>query len=236
MPTRQAYRKASVASWERWMSTSASRPVVSAPTSPRTDCQCSVSPLDQRKTRNALSKDLGVRRLVEPDQERAATAQDGRAEVAGGTDQQALERRAVGLLAPEVDVDHLLAPGRVQLVHACQHVQRPGPGDRGLLGVDLGRHHDLLLRKEPLRLGAGLSARAVIAPVDSSHAMSSRNRERAWPISAGESSCTKWLPRTVTSRWLGQARQDSRWAPTRIEPGSALTKSFGVVVVASHWP
>jgi hypothetical protein len=28
----------------------------------------------------------------------------------------------------------------------------------------------------------------------------------------------KWLPRTVTSRWFGQPRQNSRWAPTRIEP------------------
>jgi hypothetical protein len=32
---------------------------------------------------------------------------------------------------------------------------------------------------------------------------------------------------TVISVWFGQARQNSRCAPTRIAPGSALTKSFG---------
>jgi hypothetical protein len=33
---------------------------------------------------------------------------------------------------------------------------------------------------------------------------------------------------------LGQARQTSRWRPTRIEPGSALMKSFGMGLLASH--
>ena len=37
----------------------------------------------------------------------------------------------------------------------------------------------------------------------------------------------KWLPRTVISCWLGQRRQNSRWGPVRMTPGSALTKSFG---------
>jgi len=33
---------------------------------------------------------------------------------------------------------------------------------------------------------------------------------------------------------LGQVRQTSRWRPTRMEPGSALTKSFGIGLPASH--
>ena len=35
----------------------------------------------------------------------------------------------------------------------------------------------------------------------------------------------------MTSVWLGQARQTSRWRPTRIEPGSALMNSFGTSLV-----
>lgn len=64
----------------------------------------------------------------------------------------------------------------------------------------------------------------------------SRRRKAAMarPISAGESSCTRWLPRTVTSCWFGQRRQNSRCAPTRMEPGSALTKSLGSRLAASH--
>ena len=57
----------------------------------------------------------------------------------------------------------------------------------------------------------------------------------ARPISSGLSSWTKWRPLTVTSVWLGQVRQTSRWRPTRMEPGSALTKSFGTLDVVSHF-
>jgi hypothetical protein len=56
----------------------------------------------------------------------------------------------------------------------------------------------------------------------------------ARPISSGESSCTKWLPATVTSVWFGQLRQNSRCAPVRIAPGSAFTNSFGIGECASQ--
>jgi hypothetical protein len=54
------------------------------------------------------------------------------------------------------------------------------------------------------------------------------------PISWGESSWRKWLPFTVTSVWFGQLRQSWRCAPTRMTPGSALTKSFGTGATASQ--
>ncbi len=38
----------------------------------------------------------------------------------------------------------------------------------------------------------------------------------------------------MTSVWFGQVRQNSRWAPIRIEPGSAFTNSFGTGDVASQ--
>jgi hypothetical protein len=63
-------------------------------------------------------------------------------------------------------VDDLLALGRVQLVDAFENTERLRARDGGLLGVDLLADRDLPLRKEPLRLGAGLSAPTVIAPVD----------------------------------------------------------------------
>ena len=56
----------------------------------------------------------------------------------------------------------------------------------------------------------------------------------ALPISSGESSWGKWLPATVTSRWFGQLRQNSRCGPTRMAPGSQLTNSFGTSLEASH--
>ncbi|MFY9934524.1 MAG: hypothetical protein WAK82_41615, partial [Streptosporangiaceae bacterium] len=51
----------------------------------------------------------------------------------------------------------------------------------------------------------------------------------ATPISSGESSWMKWMPATVTSVWSGQARQNSRWRPVRMAPGSAFTNSLGTV-------
>lgn len=58
----------------------------------------------------------------------------------------------------------------------------------------------------------------------------------ASPISAGESSGTKWLPGTVTSTKSGQDRATSRCLPTRIDPGSALTNVLGSPGwVPSHW-
>src|SRR5262249_27475628 len=60
------------------------------------------------------------------------------------------------------------------------------------------------------------------------------NAATAPPISAGESSWMKWLPFTVTSSWFGQRRQNSRCAPVRIVPGSALTKSLGTALSESQ--
>ena len=56
----------------------------------------------------------------------------------------------------------------------------------------------------------------------------------AVPISSGLSSCRKCRPLTVISVWFGQRRQTSRWRPVRIEPGSALMKSFGTSDLASQ--
>ena len=55
----------------------------------------------------------------------------------------------------------------------------------------------------------------------------------AAPISSGLSSCTKWLPVTVTSRWLGQLRQNSTLRT--VEDGAG----FGVDEQLRHvggWP
>ena len=61
--------------------------------------------------------------------------------------------------------------------------------------------------------------------------------EMAWPISSGASSWTKWRPLTVTSRWLGQPRQNSRCSPTRIAPGSpSMGSCRGQVSVGCSGP
>jgi hypothetical protein len=56
----------------------------------------------------------------------------------------------------------------------------------------------------------------------------------AWPIWSGESSWTTWLPSTVTSVWVGQARQDSRCAPTRVALRSASMNSVARSLSASQ--
>ncbi len=47
------------------------------------------------------------------------------------------------------------------------------------------------------------------------------------PICGPESSWIKCTPLTVTSVWSGQVRQNWSWAPVRMLPGSALTRSLG---------
>src|ERR1700724_3876181 len=56
----------------------------------------------------------------------------------------------------------------------------------------------------------------------------------ALPMAAPESSWMKCDPGTVTSLWLFQRRQNSRGAPIRMAPGSALTNSFGMSFCAIH--
>ena len=45
----------------------------------------------------------------------------------------------------------------------------------------------------------------------------------------------KWDPFTVTSRWLGQPRQNSLCAPVRIVPGPALMNSLGMSLTDTIW-
>jgi len=66
-------------------------------------------------------------------------------------------------------VDDLLPLGDVELVHLLQGRKRGIPLDRGFLRIGLRGDGNLVFRKEPLRLGAGGSALAVIAPVDGAH-------------------------------------------------------------------
>src|SRR5262245_18143004 len=57
------------------------------------------------------------------------------------------------------------------------------------------------------------------------------NSRDAMPISCGESSCRKWSPLTVTSRWFGQLRQKSRVRPVMMAPGLPRMRSLGVVLL-----
>src|SRR5262245_17414384 len=107
--------------------------------------------------------------LVEADDQLASLAERRRAQVAGRTQQEREQLGARGLLALEVEVHDLLALGDVELVHVLQGAEGGVALDRGFLGVSLRGHGDLVLRKEPLRFGAGRSALAVVAPVDGAH-------------------------------------------------------------------
>ena len=133
-----------------------------------------------------LAEQFRVRLLVEADDERPALPHRRRPQVPRRPQQQLPERLAVGLLGAEIDVDHALALGHVEQVDVLQQPQRRVPLDGRLLGVGLGGDLDLPLRKEPLRLGAGLSAGPVVAPVDSDRAARHVRPPRN-PVIAGRS-------------------------------------------------
>src|SRR5262249_57144231 len=63
------------------------------------------------------AQQLGGRRLVEPDDQRAPLPHGGRAQVAGGAEQQRQQLGARGGRGPEGHVHDLLAPPDAQLVH-----------------------------------------------------------------------------------------------------------------------
>jgi hypothetical protein len=73
-------------------------------------------------------------------------------------------------------VDDALAPDDVERVHLGEHTEGVPARDRLLLRVHLGGRADPALRKEPLRFRAGLSAVAVVAPVNARHAVTLRVR------------------------------------------------------------
>jgi len=110
-----------------------------------------------------------VRGLVEADDELASFAQRRSAQIAGRPEEQAEELGARRLVALEVEVHDLLALGHVEFVNVLEGAKRGVTLDRGFLGVGLRGDGDLVLRKEPLRFGAGGSALAVVAPVDGAH-------------------------------------------------------------------
>jgi len=72
-------------------------------------------------------------------------------------------------------VDDAFALGGIELVHAGEHAQGLVALDGLLLGIHLDGRADPALRKEPLRSGAGLSAVAVVAPVDRRHGVNLRS-------------------------------------------------------------
>jgi hypothetical protein len=66
-------------------------------------------------------------------------------------------------------VHDLLPFGDIQLVDVLQRAEGGVTLDRRLFRIGLCGDGDLVLRKEPLRFGAGRSALAVVAPVDGAH-------------------------------------------------------------------
>jgi hypothetical protein len=73
----------------------------------------------------------------------------------------------------EVEVYDLLSLARIDLVHVIDQCQGILFLQSRLPGVQLRRRLDLGLRKKLLRLGAGLSPGAMVAPIDVSHGYSS---------------------------------------------------------------
>ena len=93
----------------------------------------------------------------------------GARSTAGGAQEERQELDPSRPRSLEVDLDHLLALGDVDLVDVAGDRQGGVTDDGRFLGVDRLDDRDLLLRKEPLRFGAGGSALPVITPVYACH-------------------------------------------------------------------
>ena len=115
------------------------------------------------------AEQLLVRVFVEADDQLAPLSKRRRPKIASRPEQEPEQLGARRLLALQVEVDDLLPLGDVELVHLLQGRKRGIPLDRGFLRIGLRGDGNLVFRKEPLRLGAGGSALAVIAPVDGAH-------------------------------------------------------------------
>jgi hypothetical protein len=77
--------------------------------------------------------------------------------------------RGRGLFFLEIQMDHLLALGHVEVSHAAQDLEGFAALDGLLAGVLFIFGREVVLGKVPLRLGAGLSARAQVGPIDLWH-------------------------------------------------------------------
>jgi hypothetical protein len=126
--------------------------------------------------REGLAQHLPVRRLVEAHEERPPLPEGGRPQVTGGPQQEPQQGGPVRLVLAEIHVDDALAPDDVERVDLGEHTEGVPARDRLLLRVHLGGRADPALRKEPLRFRAGLSAVAVVAPVNARHAVTLRVR------------------------------------------------------------
>jgi hypothetical protein len=125
-------------------------------------------PAARARTRR-LAEYLPVGCLLESHEQGTPLSESGRSQVARRSEQEVQQVAPGRPAGSQVDMDHALAFGDVDLVHIAEDAQRMLALDGLLLGVDLSLGDDLSLRKEPLRLGAGLSAFAVIAPVHRCH-------------------------------------------------------------------
>ena len=127
-----------------------------------------------RCSRHGLPEDLGIGRSVEAHEERPPLPERGRPQVACGPEQESQQRGSVRLALSEIHMDDACAFGGIELVHADKDAQGLGTLDRLLPGIHPDGRADPALRKEPLRFEAGLSAVAVVAPVDLRHRVNLR--------------------------------------------------------------
>src|SRR3990167_6459588 len=119
----------------------------------------------EHPNRSPLPEHLLVRHLIKSHDQGPALPYRGGAEVAAGPEDEGEEVGLRGLLLLEVEADGLLALGGVERVHPIEEGEGVLPAEPLLPGVRPLGGLDALLRKEPLRLGAGGSARAVVVPV-----------------------------------------------------------------------
>lgn len=116
-----------------------------------------------------LIQDLFIGRRIETDHQLLADNQCWSSQVSGWSQHQLLDLFVAESLFFKVDLNNFLALGRIQSIRSGQKLFSFFELVGFLFGVGFGLGLNAILRKKLLRFYTGLSAGAMVAPVDVFH-------------------------------------------------------------------
>jgi len=116
------------------------------------------------------TKHLLIRFFMKPDQQSLSFPQHGSAQVSRRPQHEFLQCFVVRLVAFDIHVNNLLSSCGINVVHLSRQFQGVFKRVSVFLRVDFAFDFNFGIGKKLLRFGAGVSAGAVIAPIDFRHA------------------------------------------------------------------
>jgi len=116
-----------------------------------------------------LVKNLLVHRLIKADDQCPALAQRRRAQIARAANQQLRQCGFIRLVSTQIQMNNVLAFSGVNFVNLFNQSHHLFEGQRLLFCAFYMNGFDFMLRKKLSRFGAGVSARAMVIPIDLLH-------------------------------------------------------------------